>query len=228
MLEADTCSTHMVFQVFYLQQMFSKGNIKTHPHLGDFLVFAQLASFGGLARSTFLWMQFSDRLNPSSITYRWWELKKKFFTQWVVRHWSRLPKKLWMPHPWRCPQPGWKGPLAAWPGGRHPDLGSGWNWMTFKVPSNPTILRFCDKPLHSAAAFCLLSLDVVGWRLHSNMGLCNQPTPNKFPTQGCMGDLQGMPIWGALQRLVRTRSGLPRTNYITSDLCCERSKAVNP
>jgi len=41
------------------------------------------------------------------------DVRKKFFTQRVVRHWHCYPEKLWMPQPWRCSRPGWMGPWAA-------------------------------------------------------------------------------------------------------------------
>jgi len=34
------------------------------------------------------------------------------------------------------------GPCAAWAGGQ-PAHGTGWGWLCFKVPSNPTVLWFC-------------------------------------------------------------------------------------
>jgi len=37
------------------------------------------------------------------------DIRKKFFTMRVVRHWNRLPKKLWMPSPLKCSRPGWMG-----------------------------------------------------------------------------------------------------------------------
>lgn len=55
----------------------------------------------------------------------WWfrsDVRRKFCSQTAVRHWDRwwYPEKLWMPYPWRCSRPGWKGPWAAWFSGRCP------------------------------------------------------------------------------------------------------------
>ena len=43
-----------------------------------------------------------------------------------------------MPHPWECSRPGWMRLWATWSSGRCPCPWQGrWNWMIFKVPSNP-------------------------------------------------------------------------------------------
>jgi len=35
------------------------------------------------------------------------DIRKKLFTMRLVKHWNRLPEKLWMPSPWQCSTPGW-------------------------------------------------------------------------------------------------------------------------
>ncbi|KAK4824247.1 LOW QUALITY PROTEIN: hypothetical protein QYF61_012513 [Mycteria americana] len=37
------------------------------------------------------------------------DIRKKLFTVMLVRHWNRLPEKLWMPPPWKCSRSGWMG-----------------------------------------------------------------------------------------------------------------------
>jgi len=35
------------------------------------------------------------------------DIRKKFFTMRVVRHWHGFPEKLWMPPLWKCSRPYW-------------------------------------------------------------------------------------------------------------------------
>ena len=37
------------------------------------------------------------------------DIKKKFFTAWVVRHWNRLPSEAVDAPPWKHSRPGWMG-----------------------------------------------------------------------------------------------------------------------
>ena len=48
------------------------------------------------------------------------DIRRKFFTQTVVKHCNRLSEVLWMPHPWRHSRAGWMWLWAAWSSGwRH-------------------------------------------------------------------------------------------------------------
>jgi len=37
------------------------------------------------------------------------DIRKKFFTMWVVRHRKRLPRESVDAHPWKCSRPAWMG-----------------------------------------------------------------------------------------------------------------------
>ena len=54
--------------------------------------------------------------------------EEEFFPVGVLRPWHRFPEKLWLPL-----VPGSFQGQAGW-GSEQP---GGWNWMGFKVPSNP-------------------------------------------------------------------------------------------
>jgi len=85
---------------------------------------------------------------PASLPRSCFIKKKRCLTMRAARTGIGCPEELWMPHPWRCSK------LAGWGFGQ-PDLvrgvptcGRGWNWMGFKVPSNPNhivILRWGDR-----------------------------------------------------------------------------------
>ena len=48
------------------------------------------------------------------------DTRRKFFTQRVQQPGTSCPRRLWMPHPWRHPRPGWMWLWAAWSGGWQP------------------------------------------------------------------------------------------------------------
>ena len=66
------------------------------------------------------------------------DVRGKFFTEAVVRPLQRLLKEAVVPHPWRCSWLGWMGPWAAELVGGSPAHGTGWGWVGFESPSNPS------------------------------------------------------------------------------------------
>ena len=48
------------------------------------------------------------------------DMRRKFFMQRVVTHWTGCPSRLWMPHPCRHSRPGWMWLWAAWSAGWWP------------------------------------------------------------------------------------------------------------
>ena len=80
-----------------------------------------------------------------------------------------LPRELWVPHPWRCPRPGWMGPWAAWAGGwtTSPLKGVGGGWALRSFPTQLT-LWLCDSKIpcslcHSEKPVSEMSTDMQSW-----------------------------------------------------------------
>jgi len=52
-------------------------------------------------------------------------------------HWTRCPRRLWMPHPWRHSRPGWMWLWAAWSAGWRPCTQQGvetrWSLWSFST-----------------------------------------------------------------------------------------------
>jgi len=65
------------------------------------------------------------------------DIRRNFFTQRVVMHWTGCPRRLWMPHPWRHSRPGWMWLWAAWSAGWRPctqqGVGTGWSLWSFST-----------------------------------------------------------------------------------------------
>lgn len=37
------------------------------------------------------------------------DVRGNIFTERVVKCWHRVPREVWVLHPWRCSRPGWMG-----------------------------------------------------------------------------------------------------------------------
>jgi len=77
------------------------------------------------------------------------DIRKKFCTVRVLRHWYRLPREAVDDS--SLERPGWMGLWATWSSGRCPcPWQGGWNYMIYKVSSNQTILWFYESLKHNS------------------------------------------------------------------------------
>lgn len=67
-------------------------------------------------------------------------MRWKFLIQTVVNHWHKPTKETVGVPSLRHSEPGWTEPCEVWCG--EWPITVGWNWVIFKVPSNPSILLF--------------------------------------------------------------------------------------
>jgi len=75
-------------------------------------------------------------------------IKKQLFTRRVVRHWNRLPRKLWMPPPRECSRAGWMGLWATSCSGRRPGPWQGVRRRFLRSLPTQTILCISSLRFH--------------------------------------------------------------------------------
>ena len=135
------------------------------------------------------------------------DVRKKFFTQKVVRPWHCCPEGVWMPHPWRCSRPGWMSagqPELVW--GNQPMAGGGslisdpFQPKTFydsMTSRQKCYVNWLTRSLCSVYAFGKVTLGLCLWE---NILLC-WPNSNAVVTQewctwnGCFNSVPNAVIW---------------------------------
>ena len=112
-----------------------------------------------------------------------------------MKHWTRLPKKWWLPHHWKCSKSSWMGIWATWSHGRCPRPCQG-GWKR-SLPAQ-TIVWFYEKCF--GASSLLLCFELSEPCSHSDNAdppkISFQPWPSPVFTKSLLLPM----FWGPLKR----------------------------